>query len=115
MLSVGRNSERLADPFNKFDKGFDAGSSGTLKCRGNYGVLHGRENRTLAFVAGAEKPFHGDIAEAARRNIGNAKQADVVIWVQKYFEVGQEVPDFATIEKALPTDQVITHLSLSQG
>jgi len=81
---------------------------------GDRGIFHHREDGTFALVACAEQTFHRDVAEAARRDIGDAQEADVVVRIQQGFEVSEDVADFAAVEEALAANQVIPDAGLAQ-
>jgi len=49
------------------------------------------------------------------RHIGDAQQADIVLRVEKSFQIGQEIAHFAPVEKALAANQVIPNAGLTQG
>ena len=66
-------------------------------------------------MAGGEEPFHRHIAQAARRNVGDAQQADVIVRIDERLHVGQEILDLAPVKIALAADQMIADAGLAQG
>ena len=85
-----------------------------LEGRRHRGVFHHGEDGAFPLVACAEQAFHRHVAQAARGNIGDAQQADVVVRVQETLEVSEEILDLAPVEKALTADEMITHAGLAQ-
>ena len=84
------------------------------KLRLNVGVFHGREDRAIALLAGLQEAFHRHVAQAARRDIGDAQQADVIVRVDEHFQKGQEILDLAPVKITLSADEMIAHAGLAQ-
>ena len=100
---------------NEFHKGLDTFPGGLLKRGCDQRIFHGGENRAFAVMAGTEQTFHRHIAQSARGHIRDAQQADVVVRIQKRFQIGDEILDFAPVEKALSANQVIANAGGAQG
>ena len=66
-------------------------------------------------MARRQQALHRDVAQPARRDVGDAQQADVVVRVEQDLEVGEEIADLAPVEEALAADEVIAHAGLAQG
>ena len=77
-------------------------------------IFHRLPHRAFAFLTCRQQAFHGHVAPAARRHIGNTQQAGVVVWINHGFHVGEKIPYLAPIKKALAADQIISHLRLAQ-
>ena len=75
---------------------------------------HGGEDRATPILAGSQQSLHRHVAQSAGRRVGDPQQTHVVVRIHEGLEVGQEVPDFPPVEKALPADQIILHLLLTQ-
>ena len=99
---------------HKFHKRLDALARVRLKRRRHQRIFHRGEDGTFPLVARAEQPFHRHVAQAARGHVGDAQQADVVVRIEKHFQIGEEILDLAPVKKALPADQMITHAGLAQ-
>ena len=100
--------------FNEFDEGFDALAGFGLERGGHGGVFHRGEDGTFAFMARAKQSFHRHIAQAARGHVRDAQQIDVVVRIDKCFQVGEKIFDFAPVKKTLSADQMITHTCRAQ-
>ena len=62
-----------------------------------------------------QQALHRHVAQPARRDIGDAQQADVVVRIEQGLEVGEEIADLAPVEEALAADEVVAHAGLAQG
>ena len=85
-----------------------------LEARLHQRVFHGGEHRALTFLAGGQQPLHRHVAQPPGGGVGDPQEADVVMRVNEHLEIGEEIPDLAPVEKALPADQVIAHARLAQ-
>ena len=104
-----------ARALEELDEALDALAGLGLEGGRHRRVLHDGEDGAFAFVAGAQQALHGDIAQPARRDVGDAQQADVVVGIEQDLEVSQEVADLAAVEEALAANEVVTHAGLAQG
>ena len=77
-------------------------------------VLHRIPHRTLAFLAGCQQTFARHVAQSARRDVGDAQQTGIIIWIDERFHVREEIANLAAIKKTLTADEVIAHLRLAQ-
>ena len=85
-----------------------------LKRRRHRRILHRCKHRYLAFVTGGKQTLHRHVAQAARRHVGDAQQAHVVLWIVERLEIREKVPHFAPVEKTLPSDQMVPNAGLAQ-
>ena len=64
-------------------------------------IFHRGEHGALALVARGQQAFHGHVAQPARRHVGNAQQADVVVRIDEDLQVGEKIADFSRRSKKL--------------
>ena len=105
-----------ARALDQFDEALDALARPGLEGRRHRRVLHDGEDRsTLRSWLARQQALHRDVAQPARRHVGDAQQADVVVRIEQGLQVGQEIADLAPVEEALAADEVIAHAGLAQG
>ena len=69
----------------------------------------------MPLVAGGQQTFHRDVTQTARRDIGDAQQADVVVRVDERLQVSQEILDLAPVKIALAAHDMVANARLAQG
>ena len=104
-----------ANAFDQFDKFLDFLARRGLEHGRHQRIFHGGKHGTFPLVAGPQEPFHGDVAQSARRHIGDSQQADVVVGIDQRFHVGEEILDLPPVEEALAADQMVAHSGRAQG
>ena len=68
----------------------------------------------MPLMALGQQALHGRFAQSSGGNIRNPQQTQVIVRVDKNFEISEKIFDLAPVKKALTADQLIGHARLSQ-
>src|SRR5947199_4900025 len=100
---------------DEFKEGDDALARTAGKHGLDIGVAHDAVNGTVARVTFCNEPFHGHVAQPARRNICDPQKADIILGIEKELEISEQVFDLTAIKEALAADEVVANVALAQS
>src|ERR1043165_1813975 len=101
--------QQASGAIDEFEECYDAFAGAGLAHGLNVRVAHRGVDGAVARMTLRNQPLHGNITKAAGWHIGDAEEPDVVMRIQKQFQVSQQVFDFAPVEESLSSDQVVTN------
>ena len=113
--AIRSQDQWLAMPLHQFDEFANSIPGARHEHALDHRIGHGSVNGVTAFLAGRKQPLHGGVCQSSRRDVGDAKETDFIVRIQKKFQIGKHVLDFAPVKKALATDQMITDTGFAEG